>query len=80
MRDEFIVKPSAYDIGENGENVDNYSFENLKEDVISLDGLSKQQLVLECANRWRNFSEAPLPSRYRKYRAAYDLANTQPEL
>ena len=52
-------------------------FENLKEDVISLDELSKQQLVLECANRWRSFSEAPLPSRYRKYRAAYDLARAK---
>ena len=77
MENKIILKPTDYDIGLSGENEDNYPFEKLKEDVKNLHRLSREELIAECGERWRQFAEFPVPSGYRKYRAAYDLARAK---
>ena len=70
MKDKIILKPTDYDI--DGEYT--YSFQSLKDDVISLGNLTASQLVDECKKRWEIYSKFPIPSNYSKYRAAFNLA------
>ena len=77
MDDKIIVKPTDYVIDESGRVGGCYSFDALKNDVINLNKLTKQDLISECSARWDAFAGFPVPSAYHRYRAAYDLARAK---